>query len=271
MTSITLIRRWIPWVAFVLVFVLGTTLLSWWQFARREERVQLISQVMQNYDQPAVSLDELMPNQSWQSELEWRLVEVEGRYLPEQLHLVRNRPLAGRPGFLVLVPFELNDGRLIAVERGWLATGSKQDAPDLVPDIQTPNKIIQIRLRSGEESLNREPVSGQLASIDLAELAERIEAPTLEQRYYGRVVSEAPSEDQAPTTMPAPSLSEGNHLSYALQWILFGVMALSALVWAIRNERRQQLVAEGKLERTNRRKSRSEIDAEIEDALIDGR
>lgn len=264
-----MIRRWFPWVAFVLVFTVGTSLLSWWQFSRREERVDLIEQVLANYEKPAVALDELLPDGKWNDRFEWRLVEISGRYLPEQVHLVRNRPLAGRPGFLVLVPFQLQDGRVIAIERGWLATGATQDSPDLVPEIEEPVKSLQVRVRAGEASLNRDPIPGQLASIDLPELANRIESSRLELEFYGRVVQETPSEPQSPTAMPPPSLSEGNHLSYALQWILFGVMAMAALVWAIRNERRQQLIDSGKLIATKRKKSRAELDAEAEDSLLE--
>ena len=41
---------------------------------------------------------------------------------------------------------------------------------------------------------------------------------------------------EAGKALPKPQLDEGNHLSYALQWILFAIMAAAALVWAIRKE-----------------------------------
>ena len=44
------IRRWGPWLALVLLFAIATSLLSWWQFSRRAERVERIDQVIQNYD-----------------------------------------------------------------------------------------------------------------------------------------------------------------------------------------------------------------------------
>ena len=262
------IRRWFPWVAFVLVFATGTSLLSWWQFARREERVEQIEQVLENYSIPAVGLDELIRNDSWSDAFEWRLVSIQGEYLVDQLHLVRNRPLAGRPGFLVLVPFKLTDGRVIAVERGWLPTGSMQDSPDSIPAIVHPQKTLEVRLRAGEPNLNREPVAGQLASIDLSEFSERTGLRQMETGFYGRAVSEFPVEPDAPSAMPAPSLSEGNHLSYALQWILFGLMSISALIWAIRNDKRQRDELAGIAVPRAKRKGRAEIDAEIEDELV---
>lgn len=264
------VKRWLPWVAFVTVFVLGTSLLSWWQFARREERVQLIEQVLENYEQPAVSLDELFSGEDWNESFEWRMVKLTGKYLTDDTHLVRNRPLAGTPGFLVLVPFRLEDGTVIAIERGWLPTGAEQDAPDLIPTITQPEKTIEVRLRAGEPDLNRDPVPGQLASIDLVELADRISNDSLELEFYGRVAAESPAEELNPAAMPAPSLSEGNHLSYAMQWILFGVMALGALIWAIRSEQRSQAIAAGATPKARTRKTKAEIDADAEDAWVDG-
>ena len=66
--------------------------------------------------------------------------------------------------------------------------------------------------------------------------------------------------------MPKPSLDEGNHLSYALQWVLFGLMAFGAFIWAIRNERRIQLEEQGLVPRRVKRKNQAALDAEIEDA-----
>jgi hypothetical protein len=71
-----------------------------------------------------------------------------------------------------------------------------------------------------------------------------------------------------------PVADEGPHLSYAFQWIVFGVMAFFGLGWAVRREYRilnqddpaeQARAAERALKAA--RKPRS--DAEIEDALLD--
>ena len=116
------IRRWAPWLSLVVLFAIATTLLSWWQFARREERVEKITQVVENYESEPIQLSEV----SW-IEVgnglradEWRPLILEGNYIPEQSVLVRNRPLSGSPGFLQLVPFRTTTGEVIVIERGWL-------------------------------------------------------------------------------------------------------------------------------------------------------
>jgi cytochrome oxidase assembly protein ShyY1 len=65
--------------------------------------------------------------------------------------------------------------------------------------------------------------------------------------------------------MPKPSLSEGNHLSYALQWLLFGIMAFGAFFWAYRNDRQQRLVAKGLATRKPKRATQADEDAAFED------
>jgi cytochrome oxidase assembly protein ShyY1 len=54
------IRRWAPWLALVVLFAIATTLLSWWQFSRREERVEKINQVIENYEAEAIDLAETL-------------------------------------------------------------------------------------------------------------------------------------------------------------------------------------------------------------------
>ena len=262
------IRRWGPWLALVIVFALATSALSWWQFSRRAERVERIEQVIQNYEASPVPYAEL----NWEtlpdgtSSMEWTPVEVTGEYLPEHAFLVRNRPLSGQPGFLQLVPLKLDDGRLLIVERGWLIAGSDISAPVANPLPDAIRSDLTVRLRVGEESLGRESTD-TLASIDLKEAAERLSGlGQVITEYYGRLAEESPTYAETPVTMPKPSLDEGNHLSYAIQWIIFGVMAFIAFIWAYRNDRRVRLEEQGLIVPKAKKRTQADIDAEFEDA-----
>lgn len=260
------IRRWAPWLVLVVVFSIATTLLSWWQFDRREDRVAKIEMVSSNYDIPPVSLDQI----NWDFENgepvnEWRQVSVSGNYLPDSAVIVRNRPLNGQPGFLQLVPLKLNDGKILMIERGWLAAGDPVTTPATNPIPDATARDLVVRLRLPEQDLKRESVKGQLASLHIASLESEL-GPELITEYYGRLVSESSPMAENPRPMPKPSLNEGNHLSYALQWILFGVMAFMALIWAIRNERRLRLESEGVLKPKKKRMTQAQRDADIEDA-----
>jgi cytochrome oxidase assembly protein ShyY1 len=64
--------------------------------------------------------------------------------------------------------------------------------------------------------------------------------------------------------MPMPELNEGNHLSYAMQWILFALMALGALYWTIAQDRRRV----AGLEPRRIKLLTKDSDAEAEDELL---
>jgi cytochrome oxidase assembly protein ShyY1 len=266
--KLTTLRRWAPWITLVVLFSIATTLLSWWQFSRREEIVQRIDQVIQNYDKPPVPFAELnwQLDEFGQSEAEWTPVLVSGSYLPQEAVIVRNRPLSGQAGFLQLVPLLLDDGRILLIERGWLAAGQRITEPVSNPLPGSGRHELQLRLRAPEVNLGREPVAGQLASIHPADLSQALASyGELITDRYGRLVSESPGYSSAPMGMPKPTLSEGNHLSYALQWILFGIMAFAALIWAYRNDRRIRLEEQGLLAPKIRKKTLSDLDNDFED------
>ena len=62
-----------------------------------------------------------------------------------------------------------------------------------------------------------------------------------------------------------PDLTEGNHLSYALQWLAFALMAFGAVFWNISQDRRRRAgLSARKLKMLTQDK-----DGEIEDELLD--
>lgn len=262
------VRRWAPWLALVVVFAIATSALSWWQFDRRNQRVDRINQVVANYDLSPQPFDQIdwSINPDGKSDQEWTPAIVTGEYLPQEAMLVRNRPLNGQAGFLQLVPLRLASGEILIVERGWLIASSDLTEPASNPLPQPGTHELVVRLRVGEPDLGREEAA-TLASIDLTEVASRLSrlGPVITDRY-GRVVTEQPSYPEAPLGMPKPSLDEGNHLSYAIQWIIFGIMAFVAFFWAYRNDRRLLREAAGLAQPKLKRKTRADLDAEFEDA-----
>lgn len=257
-------RNWFSWALLVVSFTVACWFLSQWQFDRQAEVVAKNNLIEANYNADSKELvDLLRPDAAWQDNFEFRSVSVEGSYLPDQSYLVRNRPLNAYPGFLQLVAFRTNEGSIIWVERGWLPTGSSADTPDDVPQVNDEVRTLQLRLRPSEPDLDRTAPYGQLSSIYLNEVSSTLGDDVYVQAY-GRLISESPT---LPTgqQIPKPILSEGNHLSYALQWILFGLMAIGAVLWTLSQERRRKAgLPPRKLRILNRDK-----DAEIEDKLLD--
>jgi cytochrome oxidase assembly protein ShyY1 len=254
-------RQWIKWFAAVLVFAIACGFLANWQFNRRAEKVERISLVLENFNAPVVPIEELLPNlSSWSSDIEWRAVEISGRYLETETLLVRNRPNRGSPGFEQLVPFKTKAGQILFVSRGWLPTGSEQDSPDINPIPSGTERTLVVRLRPAEDRDSRSAPERQLPNIDVPRATSLLGLADVYQRAYGRVYSDS-SEDSKLLSMQSPTTDEGNNFSYALQWILFGVMAFVAFFWMVRQERDRAMG------RVRTRVRKRPTDEEIEDSV----
>ncbi|MDQ4138466.1 MAG: SURF1 family protein, partial [Actinomycetota bacterium] len=118
----------------------------------------------------------------------------------------------------------------------------------------------------------RSAPEGQIATVQLEDIAERLNR-TVYTGAYGLLQSEDPAPAVAPRAAERPEADPGPHLSYALQWVLFGLLAFVALMWAVRQEYRvrnadapeEQRRAEQRAQRNAARRS----DDEEEDAILD--
>jgi cytochrome oxidase assembly protein ShyY1 len=256
------LRRWGGYLALVIVFAIACGFLSWWQWSRRAQAVAEIDKIEANYDAAPVPLGELVPSLDTDADAEeWHPVVVTGEYLADEQLLVHNRPRNSEAGFEVLVPLRLADGSVFVVDRGWVPAGSTPEAPDSVPAVPDGEITVVVRLKPGEPEIpGRGAPEGQLATVRLPDVAALLDAPTYT-GMYGLLISEDPVAAERPLAAIRPAEDEGPHLSYALQWIAFGILAFVGLVWAVRRERK---IAAGEIIVV-----RKERDAEIEDALLD--
>ncbi|MFM6963039.1 MAG: SURF1 family protein [Micrococcales bacterium] len=256
-------KRWLGWLALVIVFSIACAFLSQWQFGRRGEALTAMNQLNVNYDSPAVELQSIEKPWGFHTSNSWRQVTVTGHYLPANAMLVRNRPLDGNAGFLELVPFQLTDGTVVAIERGWVAADDNYAAPKTFALPSDQSQTVTAHLRAAEPAVSDSAPSGQLPSINIAQFAK---ATGIKDRFYAfsylRMATESVPAVSSLKLLPRPTLDEGNHLSYALQWILFAVMAVTALFWAIRKER-QALAGVVKIKR-------KDADSAFEDGALGG-
>ncbi|NBT46294.1 MAG: SURF1 family protein [Actinobacteria bacterium] len=256
--------RWGSWILIGLLFGVACWFLAQWQFSRASEVHQRNQIVIQNFNRQPEPLQTLLQvDKPWQAELEYRQVTLSGHYIPAQSYLVRNRPFQGNPGFLQLVAFEMNNGQILFVERGWLPTGSKQDTPDYIPAVDSEPRTIILHLRRSEDKSSNQAPKGQLVNLNIPTAARNLPESKTYRQAYGRMVSESPGLASG-INLGEPDLSEGNHFSYALQWIVFGLMAFAAVAWNINQDRRSRSgLAPKKFTALNRDK-----DAEEEDKII---
>lgn len=269
-------RRWFGYLAVAVVFAIVCVLLANWQLSRKDEKAAEIALVDSNYDRAPAPLTEVLPSlDAFDDSDKWAPVTVTGTYLVEEELLVRNRPRSGQPGFELLTPLQLADGTVFIVDRGWLPTGNEQDLPDAVPAAPSGEVTVVARLKGGEPTLpGRGAAEGQIATVHLDDLQDRLGMP-LYTGAYGLLESESPPPaEERPLPALKPVLDEGMHLSYAFQWVIFGLLGFAFLAYAIREEYRH-LNANDPAEReraTERERKRvaKRSDADVEDELLDG-
>jgi cytochrome oxidase assembly protein ShyY1 len=269
-------RRWFGYLGLAIVFAAVCVGLSKWQVDRTNEAAAANNLVDRNYDSAPREVTEVLPSlTSFSASQQWVKVTLSGRYLLGEQVLVRNRPLNGQPGFEVLDPLLLGDGTVFVVDRGYLPIGNRQDAPDSIPEPRSGPVTVIVHLQAGEPNLaGRSGVKGQLATIHLPDVAKLVDKPTYT-GAYGLMVSETPAAATRPTVLPKPTLDEGLHISYAIQWVLFGIMAFFGLGYAIRQEYRIRNAddpdeQERADERARRKAERPRSDDEVEDEILEG-
>ena len=278
MQSLPRAGRWAIYIALALVFAVACAFLSNWQFSRNEERAAQLALVERNYDaEPAQLAEVIAPGGELDAQDEWRPVRLTGQYVADDQLLARNRPHGGTAAFEVLVPFRLDDGRVLLIDRGGVPPGQDQPEPDAVPAAPQGDVTVIARLRPGEPlpASGRSAPDGQVPTINLPLVADTVSTgvgEALERSAYGVLVSEDPAPATTPSALESPSDDPGPHLSYAIQWILFAVMGFVFIGYVIRTERRHRReeaedAAEEPVAAASAR--RRDRDAEDEDAILD--
>ncbi|MBN9196341.1 MAG: SURF1 family protein [Microbacterium sp.] len=291
--------RWTAYIGVAIVFAIACAFLSNWQLTKNAERSEQLALISRNYDAAPVPLAQLLPpGEKLAPSRQWRQAELVGRYLPEHQLLVRNRVHDGTAAYEIVVPFQLADGRVFLVDRGWEPPGNSQSLPDSLPAAPSGQLTVVVRLQPGEAlpSAGDAAPAGQIPSIHLPTIAGLMgtDGDALDRGAYGTLVTESPAPATAPQPMEAPSDDPGPYLSYGVQWILFAVMGFVFIWYVIRSERRvrreeaaaaaavaelaasdpeaaAQWDAEASARRARTRlfPRRSDRDADDEDALLD--
>lgn len=223
---------WIVSHLFVLVLVVSMVSLGMWQLRRLDEARERNERLVERLAVPAEPVTELVPVEGADVDaLADRQVTATGTYRDEGQVLVRGRSLDDAPGSWVLVPFDLDDGRVIVVNRGWIRNDGRYEAvPDeyAVPEgEQTLTGLLQPSQERGSFG-PRDPADGVLtdvARIDLDRLAAQIDGDVVPM-WFQMTRPEADAPDPSPRPLaPPPVDDEGPHLSYAVQWFIFSSIA----------------------------------------------
>jgi cytochrome oxidase assembly protein ShyY1 len=220
--------KWIAFHLLVVTVVVAMINLAFWQLRRLDERRDFNARVSANASRPPASFDALRAELSNPSAVEWRPVEVTGTFMSDHGFLVVNRSQNGDVGRNVVDALRLDDGSLLLVNRGFVP-----DA-DAVPPIPVGPVKVEGRLRDSERRATGQTadegtgVLTEIRRIDIDVLSKQFDAPVLPM-YIEQVNSSPPLQP-----IVAPTLDEGPHLSYTIQWFVFSACVIVGWVLAVR-------------------------------------
>ncbi|MEZ5296748.1 MAG: SURF1 family protein [Ilumatobacteraceae bacterium] len=235
------------WILFHVVVIAAIVLminLGFWQLRRLDQRQAFNATVEARYDLPPEPLDEVLTAGTDPADVEWRQVTVSGTYVPDETIIVVNRSQNGSAGRNVAVPLVLDDGRVVVVNRGFVPFAVEEIPPVPAEEVAVVGRLRESEVRrTGQLS---DPADGVLVEV------QRLDLPRLESQLPGEVVpmyvdlvESNPAEvDGYPQPIAPPTLSEGNHLSYAFQWFIFSVAVAVGWVLAVRHSVRSRRAEE---------------------------
>ena len=215
-----------PWSFLKTLVALGLIVLCvWaaqWQYHRGVDRHARNTIIEERIARDAIELgqiDSVLANNEWQS------IVTTGSFDEKKQILLRNRYSEGKYGYEVLTLFTSTSGEKFWVDRGWVQAGATATTPPEVTSVPVGDVTITGRFRL-DSSLPRGsffalPGSGE----DLvSELNAQSQLNT--EKYYLDLLSGSEPSLTPEVTAQLPSLSDGPHMAYALQWLFFGGLVI---------------------------------------------
>jgi cytochrome oxidase assembly protein ShyY1 len=218
--------QWLALYVVVIAFAyLCFTVLAPWQLGKNTKTSRENNQISHSMSQAPVPVTTILPQQdSSASGDQWRQVTATGRYQPEAQVLVRLRVINGDPAYEVLLPFHVDGGPTVLVDRGYVKPVQGTKVPEFAAP-PTGTVTITARLRDSEPALAgknpfREDGAQQVYSINTDQVAQVTGVP-----LAGSYLQLVDGQPGGLGTIGLPHLDAGPFLSYGIQWIAFGIIA----------------------------------------------
>lgn len=200
--------------------------LGLWQLQRADEKTEILAALAAAEQAPALDLNEAAPAYS---SARYRRARAHGHWDPQHQFLVDNQVRNGVPGYHVLTPLRLPEGRAILVDRGWIPAGADRlNLPSV--DMAAGSAEVSGRIDRGPSVAlrmgppGRGPWPQRLVYMDYAYIEQALGYPVLP--YLIRLDPRHP-QGYHREWQPVPPMGPNKHLGYAVQWF---ALALTLLV-----------------------------------------
>jgi surfeit locus 1 family protein len=225
--------RFIVVTAAAVVTAALTARLGFWQLDRAAQKQAIQAAIHRQAGMPALDRASQLPaDVDEMATLHHRRARLAGRWSPVHTVYLDNRQMNGRPGFYVVTPLLLADGRALLVQRGWVARDPIERAR--LPKVATPAGDVQVAGRIA-------PWPGRLFEFTPAQ--DGVIRQNLDHDAYVRetslrlpALSLVQSEPEAgPDGLlrewPAAASGVDKHHGYAFQWFGLSALVLVLYVW----------------------------------------
>jgi len=215
-----------PMTLLTLILLVLFISLGRWQWHRGEAK----QAVWGEYQRDAAA--EALGSRNFDSVSRFRRISLAGEFELSHQFLLDNRSHNGQPGWEVLTPFVLDDGRRILVNRGW------------IPFSGYRNKIPYVMMAAGEHT----SITGRIDELPSAGLASGHAAPFPAGDVWPKLTSFPTHEELEATSgkklarqillldpqvpngyvreWSPPGMAPDRHYSYAIQWWGFAAVLL---------------------------------------------
>jgi surfeit locus 1 family protein len=202
-----------------------------WQRARMDAKESLRAQL----DTANASAPSPLPQgvANW-SAWRFRPVFAEGTFDARHQILIDNKVHGGNVGFDVVTPLRLNDGRVVLVDRGFVAAGPSRE---MLPNVPPPSGSVMVRGRINSPpahyfELGHDAPTGPVwLHLDIGRYRDATGLAALP------IVIEATMPTGGDETLardwPAPDLGVERHRIYMVQWYTFAALALGLWAWFV--------------------------------------
>jgi surfeit locus 1 family protein len=224
-------RKWILTTLLVLAGMAVTARLGIWQLDRLEQRRAFNSQVITQTSQAPLDLQQGIP--SGLEGMEYRAVRAQGEYDFANQVALRNQSWGNEWGVHLITPLVLSgSGQVVLVDRGWIPAAdfesgdwSKYDQPGPV-EVQGMIRAARQKADFGSRS-DPTPAPGQAPLkawnfVNTAAIQEQLPYQLLPVYIQ---LQPSPEWSSLPyRSVPELEVTEGPHMSYALQWFSFAIL-----------------------------------------------
>jgi cytochrome oxidase assembly protein ShyY1 len=164
-------------------------------------------------------------------------VRLSGRFDPQREVLLYGRSLGGRSGHHVVTPLILERGTAVLVVRGWVPFAF-QRAP--VERARPPSGDLTIGgfvVPDEGDGSTAPDANGVIGRLDVEGIAATLPYPV--SAFAVQLTDQTePQPGELPIRIGSPELSDGPHLSYAIQWFSFAAITVVGAAVLLRRERR---------------------------------